>query len=116
MNTIILAGNLLNKSVRTSRTTGNEYVVFSVVSEDKQFEFVGFKDVVVIIKNSNEGDFVCVQGMLESEVREGKNGSKFLSYKLIASRVTTTNNQENKNSSNVTPPTVSPSDIDLIPF
>lgn len=116
----VLFGELIKKDIRTSRSTGNEYAIFSLLDNTKEYEFVGFKDVCVTIKNANIHDFLIAEGNIESDAKEGKNGSKFLIYKLIANKVSTLSNQENKNSSvnniNETLSTTTPNDMDLVPF
>lgn len=115
----VLFGELIKKDIRTSRSTGNEYAIFNLLDNNKEYEFVGFKDTCVAIKNANIHDFLITEGNIESESREGKNGSKFLSYKLIANKVSTLCNQENKNSfvnNNDTSSTTTSNDMDLVPF
>lgn len=115
----VLFGELIKKEIRTSRSTGNEYAIFNLLDNNKEYEFVGFKDTCVTIKNSNIHDFLITEGNIESESREGKNGSKFLTYKLIANKVSTLCNQENKISfvnNNDTSSTTTSNDMDLVPF
>ena len=115
----VLFGELIKKDIRTSRSTGNEYAIFNLLDNNKEYEFVGFKDTCVAIKNANIHDFLITEGNIESESREGKNGAKFLSYKLIANKVSTLCNQESKNSlvnNNDTSSTTTSNDMDLVPF
>lgn len=115
----VLYGELIKKDIRTSRSTGNEYAIFNLLDNNKEYEFVGFKDTCVTIKNANLHDFLITEGNIESESREGKNGAKFLSYKLIANKVSTLCNQESKNSlvnNNDTSSTTTSNNMDLVPF